>query len=53
MRMGKWEAHRSEVKVIEDITTRFPYGGTAVLLLTLLSIRCRTAEGHTGREGAP
>ena len=44
------EAHRRKVEVIEDIATRFPYSSATVLLLTLLSIRCRTSGGM-GRAG--
>jgi hypothetical protein len=49
---GGW-THRSKVEVIEDITTCFPYRSATVLLLTLLSMRCRTTEecaGLTGRR---
>jgi hypothetical protein len=42
------DMYRSKVEVVEDITTCFPYRGTAVLLLTLLSIRYWIAEGCTG-----
>ena len=41
---GDERAHRSKIKVIEDTTARFPNGGAAVLLLTLLSMRCRIVE---------
>ena len=36
--------HRSKIEIIKDITTCFPYRGATVLLLTFLSMRCRTAE---------
>ena len=47
-----WETHRSQVEIIEDVTACFPYRGATVLLLTLLSMRCRTAEERAGRERA-
>jgi hypothetical protein len=43
--MANGKAHRGEVEVIEDVTTRFPYGSAAVLLLTLLSIRVSDSGG--------